>query len=409
VTARTGTARVLRHLFEHGGAAEVRRAAVTCLGLLADGPSVACVLRATESPETSGAADEALDRFGSDAVQAALETAPELGGRGTETLLRWALERAPPSKHAELVKIAWRAVDESVAAWDVIAAVGTDEDAARLVDRLDARGSLLDPAEHSRPLVMLLARHPHLAHLLGEVAPPSTRLGLLIAEVVAHAGHPVAVEPLREALTAPDPSVRAAAVRALAATGHPSARDALEFGLADEDPEVQAAAAEALATLDAGAEVLEESLKAADARVRRVAAKAIGRREGDVRAALVPSLDDPDPGVVLAVLEALGAKATVDDLLGLTTHGDPDVAAEALLRLRRLDPDRASQAAEHMLDHGTWSVRLEAVRALDTRREASLVALRARHATERDELVREAIERVLAEIDRDPRGGARSP
>jgi HEAT repeat protein len=264
---------------------------------------------------------------------------------------------------------------------------------------------VLDPTDYTRPLVTLLARHPDLSPKLAVIAPPTSRLGLAIAEIVASAGHPVAIEPLREALTATEPSLRAAAVRALAATAHPSARDALEFALADEDPTVQAAAAEALGALGAGAEVLEESLRAGQPRVRQAAARALAKRAHDVRAALLPALDDPDPAVVLAVLEGLGDHATAEDLLGLCTHSDPDVAAEALARLRAQDPAAASDAASRMVDHPVWSVRLEAVRSLDTTRDEARTLLRHWRARERDELVREAIEQVLAAAEGAPRRG----
>jgi HEAT repeat protein len=410
--ARTGAARVLRHLCERAQAPEVRRAAVECLGLIADPASVAAVLRAAQSPETSAAADEALDRFGSEAVAGALAAAEGLGSQGTGALLRWALQRAAPHDHPELVRVAWRALEAGeggVAAWDVVAAVGTYDDALRLLAKLAQRAAVIDPHEHARPLVMLLARYPELAPRMSQVAPLASHLGLVIAEACASAGFAVPIEPLREALTAPDALVRAAAVRALAASSEPSARDGLEFALADEDAAVQAAAAEALGALGLGHEVLLESLRATDPRVRQAAARALARRGGDVRAALVPVLDDPDPAVVLAALEGLGGQATDQDLLGLTTHADPDVAAEALVRLRAHSPAVASQAARAMLDHAVWSVRLEAVRSLDASDEALRGVLRARRGRERDELVREAIDGVLGESDSAPGGGGGRP
>lgn len=394
-----GAARILRHLGERAAAAEVRRAAIECLGMVGDPASIATVLRGTEAPEISAAAGEALGHFGADAVPHALDAAHALGAQGTAALLRWALQCAAPADHAALVRIAWHAVETGTAgaAWDVIASVGSHADGEKLIAWLETRTAMLDPAEHSRALVTLVARHPDLAPRLRDVAPLDSRLGLAIAEIIAAAGHPVPVEPLRQALTAPDPQVRAAAVRALAASGHESARDALEFALADEEPAVQAAAAEALGALGAGLELLEESLRAAEPRVRQAAARALARRGERVRPALLSALDDPDPAVVLAALEGLGDEATEGDLTGLTTHRDPDVAAEALVRLRARAPEAASHAAEAMIDHPVWSVRLEAVRSLDVGHAACRAVLQRRLGSERDELVREAIERALAE------------
>jgi HEAT repeat protein len=403
--ARTGMAAILRQLAEHAVSPDVRRAAVECLGLVADAESVVTVLSATQAAETSAAANEALDSFGSDAVPHALAIGATLGGQGMAALLRWALACAAPADHPALVALSWRALEAGplTAAWDAIAAVGSPADAEELIRRLEIRAAVVEPGEYTRALAMLLRRHPTLAPRLAEVAPLDTRLGLAIVELIARAGLPVPLEPLRHALTAPDPGVRAAAVRALAASGHESARDALEFALADEEPGVQAAAAEALGALGAARGLLEQSLHAAEPRVRQAAARAIARRGEGVRAALLPALDDPEPAVVLAALEGLGDEATVEDLTGLTTHPDPDVAAEALLRLRERAPERAAEAAVGMVDHPAWAVRLEAVRALEAARAATQALLRERYAVERDELVREAIEQQLA--PQGPAGG----
>ena len=393
--ARTGSARVLRHLADHGNSGEVRRAAVECLGLIGDPSSVVAVLRASELQETSSAAGEALERFGHDAVPFALAAASQFGQVATGLLLRWALQRAEPGDYKDLVRIAWTAIEAGhtgVAAWDVVASIGTLDDGVRLITRLEHASSAIDPAEQSRPLVTLIARHPELAGRLSDAAPLTTRLGLFIAEIVGSAGHPVPVEPLREALTAPDAGVRAAAAKALGAIGtQPAARDALEFALADEDPSVQAVAAEALGNVGAGAEVLEQSLRAAEPRVRVAAARALARRGAPVRSVLVQALDDPQPAVVLAAREGRGSEATREDLIGLTTHRDPDVSAEALVRLRQLDPAAASTAALPMLDHPVWSVRLEAVRSLDATVPPAIEAIERRRHVERDELVREAL------------------
>ncbi len=399
LAARAGAARVLGHLAERGSAVEARRAAIECLGMLAEAPTIVAVLRATESNETSAVAGEALDSYRADALPHAFAAASSFGANATEALLRWGLQHAQFGDHPELVRIAWAAIENghtSVAPWDVVASVGAEDDARKLIARLQFPQGWLDPSELSRPLVTLIARHPDLSAPLAEVAPLTTRLGLLVAAIVAAAGHEVPLEPLREALTNPDATVRAAAVRALAVHPDSAARDALEFALADEDPNVQAAAAEALGQVGAGQDMLEQSLRAAEPRVRQAAARALAQRGGNVRHLLLGALDDPDPAVVLAVIDGLGDEATTEDLVGLSTHRDPDVAAEALVRLRARDPVAASRAAIGMLDHDVWAVRLEAVRSIDMRDAASVAILRERAALERDEMVIEAIEAALA-------------
>jgi hypothetical protein len=142
--------------------------------------------------------------------------------------------------------------------------------------------------------------------------------------------------------------------------------------------------------------MLEQSLRAAEPRVRQAAARALAGKGAHARGLLVAALDDPDPAVVLAVMEGLGDHASVEDLVGLTTHRDPDVSAEALVRLRARDAAAASHAATSMLDHDVWSVRLEAVRSMDVASERGRSALQRRLDLERDEMVIEAIEASLA-------------
>lgn len=395
---QSGIAKTLCHLAEHGSQPDVQCAAIEVLGVVGDPASVGTVLRAIERPETGAAASEVIDHFGTEAVSEALRVASTLGPLAMTVLLRWALSRAKPEDHSVLVQVAWRALESGAgaAAWEVIASVGSRDDALALIARLEAnRDKPFDPSEYRTALEIVVARFGDLVPRLAVLAPAESLMGLTVAAVLAAAGYPVPLEPLREALTATDPVIRAAAVRALGASRHGSVRDVLEFALADEDIDVQAAAAEALGALDANSEVLEESLHAPEPRVRRAAVRAIARRGRSVRTVLLPLLDDPDPSVVLAVLEGLGGEATVEDLTGLITHPDPDVAVEALLRLRDRDARAASLAAEKLLDHPVWSVRLEAVRTIDCRRAEAVALLQARRIHERDELVRQAIDVAL--------------
>lgn len=394
-------AAILVRLAERSAASEVRSAAISCLGLLGHPAGVGVVLRATEQPETAAAADGALDGFDADAVAAALEAARSLGALGHGALLRWAVARAKSEQHSAVVAVAWRVLQEGdggSAAAHAIAALGDETRGTALLEWMRARLSVLDPNEYAQVLDALAQRHESLAPVLPSLAPWGTRLGLQVAASLARAGRAVPLEPLREALSSPEPSVRASAVRALAALSKTerAARDALEFALADEDPRVQAAAAEALGDAGAGRELLEHSLLAADPRVRIAAARALGRRAGSqTRALLGPLLEDPDAGVVLAALEGLADRAGVDDLRALAAHREPDVAADALARLRDRDKGAALEVARGMIEHPAWSVRLEVIRSLDARDEGDRATLLARVNAERDELVREALEEAL--------------
>jgi HEAT repeat protein len=200
---------------------------------------------------------------------------------------------------------------------------------------------------------------------------------------------------LYEALSSADAPIRSGALRALAEADPRAMSEAVAFALADEDPSVQMVAAELLGRRGEGRELLVASLAASDPRVRRAATVAVARWS-DGAARVRPLLEDPEPSVVLGVMEALDQRVTADELVALTGHADSDVAAQALATLRAKDPARAAQIAPELLSHAVWSVRLEAVRALVDAGAVGRERLAQARSAERDELVVEAIDAALS-------------
>jgi HEAT repeat protein len=381
------------------GSAEVRAAALRCLGLLGARSTIGQVLRAIDDPETAKEAESALEAFGQDAVAVAVERGPELGRGGVLALLRWVPRFDCGEYAAALVALAEPLLDgggRSVVLWNTVAAWGDRAAVRRLFERIVSRAAALDPQDVSHAIDAGLERFPDLAPTLS-ILGPHTPVGVVAATALARVGVLVDESALRDALSSPSAAVRAGALRALDAAGSEACEAALLAGLSDEDPAVQSAAASLLGARGSGREVLLGALGSADPRVRRSAIAAVARWP-DGLDRVSPSLEDPDPSVVLSAMAALSGRLSPTELESLCFHGDFDVASEALSRLRTKDAARAAALAERLLDHPSWAVRIEAVRALSSRGTESEPRLLAARAVERDELVFEAIERALAEL-----------
>lgn len=388
---------VLENLANNSVNPDARRAAVVCLGLIANPQSVAQVLLALEAPETAGAAESALSNFDARALELALADGTSLGKQATASLLRWAASLNEITHHPALVKIAEQWLDDGgrgAIAWDVIAQYGDEASLTKSVERIVARASYIEPAEISNALATMVARSENAAKILATFAAPSS-FGLAVITALAKANRPVDQSALREALTLRDPALRAAALTAMAAIPEAS-DDVLRLALGDEDPVVQTAAAQGLASRGTGRDVLVASLRAAEPRVRQVAVKAVAQWPQGKELAL-PLLDDPEASVVLAVLDALASGVHADALITLISHPDADVVSEALARLRTLDRAKAVVVADKLLSHPAWSVRLEAVRSLIHGGHEMRARLEAVRDNEHDELVVEAIDQLLAE------------
>lgn len=388
---------MLVDIAERATSVDARRAALRCISIAHVPESIIVVLASIDAPETMSAGEAALDAFDADALPVAVRCIDSLGQVSALAMLRWARAHDALADGAALVRLAERWLDggaRSVVLWDTIASLGDEAAIHRLAARIVARATTLDPHEVSGAITESIARFNAIASVFRAVAPVSA-IGVLVAAALAKAHLPVDEPALYEALSSGDATIRSGALRALAELDPRAMSEAVAFALADEDAAVQTVAAELLGRRGEGRDLLVASLSASDPRVRRAATAAVARwPDGAPRVRAL--LDDPEPSVVLAALEALGDRITADELVTLTQHEDADVVAQALSTLRSIDPARSAVVAAELLSHAVWSVRLEAVRALVNAGEVGRARLAQARSSERDELVVEAIDAALS-------------
>jgi HEAT repeat protein len=105
----------------------------------------------------------------------------------------------------------------------------------------------------------------------------------------------------------------------------------------------------------------------------------------------------------VAAVEALGqlpGSHSVDALIDALGHSDPEVAKSALRVLASAREPRVLAHLGACLDHEAWDVRrLSADLLGQTGNDTAAGMLRAKLGTEAEPLVREAIQRALAEIE----------
>jgi HEAT repeat protein len=200
---------------------------------------------------------------------------------------------------------------------------------------------------------------------------------------------------------APDATARSTRLRReLAIAGHLGDASAPRDALSDPDPGVRATALKALhrqGVLD------DETLAAAcgdpAASVRRCAAELASRHRGDAPA-LLGLLDDPDPGVVEVAAFALGERDAATPVvralaLTATEHEDPLCRESAVAALGALG-DPAGAPAVLAACHDRASVRRRAVLALAAFDGPEVDEALRRLSQDRDLQVRQAAEDLLA-------------
>lgn len=242
-------------------------------------------------------------------------------------------------------------------------------------------------------------------------------LARAIAAAGIGAGRDAIIETLRRQLRHPDAAVRAASARAAGILGAPSEVSELVPLLADDDARVRRVAAGAIGACgpDAAHALprLRDVLADAHREVRRAAALAIGDLgAGAVPAlpALVATLTDPDAAPREAATWAIAALGTValpalPDVAALLDDPREPVRVAALEAITGMGvgADRALPRVRPLLDDDAWTVRRAAVAALGAlghARPEVLPALRAR-LTDPDADVRRAAAWTVARLGPD--------
>ena len=182
-------------------------------------------------------------------------------------------------------------------------------------------------------------------------------------QVVVLAGHTGDLGPARAALADPDPSLRAAALGALARRGDLSSAE-LRAGLEDPDPTVRRRAAELAARHPAGeigADLLA-LLSDPDALVAEMAAWSLGERtasDGAIEALSAMARDHEDPlcrESAVAALGALGDPAGLPAILE-ATQDRPAIRRRAVIALAPFEGPEVDAALERALSDRDWQVR----------------------------------------------------
>jgi len=180
---------------------------------------------------------------------------------------------------------------------------------------------------------------------------------------VALAGHQGDEDTAQRGLHDPAPSVRAAALGALARLGKLELDD-VWHAAGDDDPRVRARAAELAVGLGPEAEaLLDAALVDGDARVVEAACFALGEL-GDEATASVTDLSavgegHPDPlcrEAAVAALGAIGAPAGLAAILAATSD-KPAVRRRAVLALSPFSGPEVDAALERALTDRDWQVR----------------------------------------------------
>jgi HEAT repeat protein len=452
---RTALGALATYVVNEPGACKAARAALAVLGESArrrlveaardtsdDAETRRCALLVVGALGTADAADAVIDALGDDRIASEAEQALAMLGPAAILALSRRARTGVPHERAMCVEQLGAIADDSSRAIACQAILDATDDGAPEVARaaLVALSRIGDegtfglairwftpdapPATRQAATQALLActeRYPEAARRLSREIRPDGADAAVAATIIgalAEPGAPSAADDvayLSDAASNESAAARRAAVEALSAFDAPQAVVVVSFALADEAPEVQIAAVRALGKMrDAhgrpvGVSALLEVVRKFDDDALGVAAmEALGSandasaievlrgvaRQGSARRAV-------------AAVEAIGAidaPGRLDALVHALSHGEPEVVKAALRALAT--EERDPRAAAHVgacLDHDVWDVRRLAAELLGRRSDAAgKHLLRQRLVDEREPLVREEIQRSLAEAEGTP-------
>jgi HEAT repeat protein len=345
-----------------------------------------------------------LRRWGDEPIDALEQAIPELSGRRLASsiglLTRLYDETADRDRGARLV----RHLDDT----DLIVATAAAGASARFGD-VACIPRLLDLADEDEDRIRRVA-----GFALGEIgrrAPEETaealapvaisgKRGIQLCRVLEIVGDERDEGRLSAALGSPEPALRGAALRTLAITSGAGAVGTIALALTDEEPGVRKAAAESLARIgQPAAETIISALGSAEGQLKASLARALGRVGHPEAPEILKELCSGPAEVALAALSALGELDVRRDA-GLETlvhaHHDSEVLKRALALL---GPEVSTGQLVELVAHEAWDVRLVVVDLLAAKRDepAGREALAGRLESERDDLVRRAIERALGD------------
>ncbi len=405
---------------------ERRRCALLVVGALGSTEGADAVIEALGDDRIAAQAEEALGMLGPAAILALSRRARVGSPHERAACVEQLGQLADEQSRSVACQAILDATDDGApevarAALVALAQIG-DEGTFGLATRWLAPGA--PPATRQAAALALAAcaeRYPEAARSLARQTRPEAPdaavaaiiMGALAEPVLATVADDIAF--LSDAASNESAVARRAAVDALARFDGPLAVEAVSFALTDEAAEVQVAAIRALGRMRDGrghpigvAHLLEVVRTFDDDGLGVAAIEALGET-GD------PSAIEVLRGVArqgaarraVAAVEAIGridAQGRVDALIHALSHPEPEVVKAALRVLTK--EERDPRAAAHVgacLDHEVWDVRRLAAELLGRRSDiAAKHLLRQRLVDEREPLVREEIQRSLAETEGTP-------
>jgi HEAT repeat protein len=402
---------------------ETQRCALLVVGALGNKEAAEAVIAALADDRVAAEAEQALGMLGPAAIltlsdRARAETGDEQAAC-IEQLGRLADESTRAVACQAIIEAADGGTPEVVRAALVSLAQLGDEGALGLALRWltpEAPPGVRQAA--TTALATCAARYPEASRAIARQSRHDTPDALVAVTVISALDGPVfdtAAEDitfLADTASNENPIVRRSALEALARSKSPAAVEAASFALTDEAPEVQLAAIRALGRMrdDAGRAIgaphlLEVVRTFSDDALGVAAVEALGET-GDAAAVdvLRGVLGEGSPVRAFAAVEAMGridAPGRVEALIQALSHSEPEVVKAALRALAT--EERDPRAAAHVgasLDHPAWDVRRLSAELLGRLSDStSKHLLRQRLIGEQEPLVREEIQRSLAEAE----------
>ncbi len=222
------------------------------------------------------------------------------------------------------------------------------------------------------------------------------------AEIFCGVARKTDMDEINHLLQDEDEQIRSVALDSLGRIGEESALERLRFALTDESPRVRTSAARALGIRDdpVARKVLQIALADPEPWVVREALASLGK-SGDVSmvGAIKGFVGDPNGLVAMEAVRALnelGGRQTPDWLEEASRHPDSEVVKEVLNGCHHWPIDVARPILIKALADEHWDVRVAATKKIGILGDQEAVsAVYERMRDENDDLVREAMERVL--------------
>ncbi|HEX3595521.1 MAG TPA: HEAT repeat domain-containing protein, partial [Polyangiaceae bacterium] len=402
---------------------ETRRCALLVVGVLGTADAADAVIEALDDDRIASEAEEALTMLGPAAILALSRRARTGAPQERAACVEQLGHIADESSRVIACQAILDATDDGApevarAALVALARIG-DEGTFGLATRwLVPEAPLATRQAAALALSACSTKYPEAAQSLArQIRPdaPDAAVAAIIIGALAKSDSTTAADDvafLSDAASNESAVARRAAVDALSSFDGPLAVEAVSFALADEAAEVQIAAIRALGKMrdsggsPIGVEHLLEVVRTFHDEALGVAAiEALGgANDASALEVLRGVAREAAASRAVAAIEAIGridAPGRLDALVPALSHPEPEVVKAALRALS--NEDRDPRAAAHVgacLDHEVWDVRRLAAELLGRRSDAaSKQLLRQRLVDEREPLVREEIQRSLAETE----------